>query len=579
MGTPLYFWIGFAIALLISAGIALQTAETSLRRLALTLGGASMVAFVSLPLLRGYYFFASADSMSHLGWVRDIATGTIDPSAVIYPGIHVLAVLIHEVANFTLPRSLMFVPVIFAGLYFVFVPLCVWAITDSALGSTIGALSAFLLLPINVIVVKLSAHPISQTILYTAFVFLLAFWFLLGSDSRTGQRIPIGGVGSLLLLSLTALVLYHPMAAVFLLLLFGTIAVVQFISRQLFKQASILAIRPFYIPTLFLAAWLVVWMVGVHPGLVDQATRILDRVIVFFQGGSTAGQVVGERQASIQDVGASLVTIFVKLFLISAVYAMLAGIVMLASVVGRFETDRSHGAAVIKLVTIGLAVVFPWALLQFIGNISNLFFRYVGIMMVFGTIFGSVALYRITRDGRSLIPDTGWTVPTPRPSTVTSVSRTSLFALFAILLLFTAAFNYPSTSIYQPSGHMTEAQFDGHEAVFGIADPAYELSSIGYGVSRYSDAIRGPTGTSTQGGRVPTPEYDHNLVGYLTNESLGDGRYLILSDRTRIRRVVAYRGLRYDRSDFDAVESNVGIDRVFDNGEVELYLHTDNRAL
>lgn len=576
-GTPLLFWLGFGLSLLIGTWVALHATSKRLQGIALGLGGASMLTFVSLPLIRGYFFIASADTMSHLGWVRDIATGTIDPVQLIYPGIHVLAVLIHDVSNFGLPRSLMFVTILFPLLYFCFVGLGVRMFTDDGVGTVIGVTSALLLLPINVIVVKLFAHPISQAILYTSVVFFLLFWYLTGEADRLSSNIPLTGVGALFLLALGTLVLYHPLSAAFVLLVFGTISIVQLVFRRGFDSEPVQAVRTLYVPTAFLAVCLGVWMVGVQPGLSDQAMRIFVRITGFFQGNSAAGEVVSQRQSSIRDVGATLWGLFVKLFLISTIYVLLTLGVMLGSFAGWFENQRREVTTTIKLVTAGLLVAFSWALMQFIGDISNLFFRYVGSMMVIGTIFGAVGLYHLFAEQRTLPGLQSLTGRLPRLATLGSASRTALFALFAVALVFATAFNYPSPGMYLPSGHMTEADFDGHETIFRLNDTEYELSSIGYGVPRYRNALEGTTGPGRNGDRVPVPEYNHDLVGYVTNESLGDGRYLILSDRMRTRRVVAYRGLRYNRSDFRAVESEIGVNRPFDNGAVRLYLHTDSQ--
>lgn len=575
-GTPLSFWIGFVLALLIGTGTALLARSTGLRGLALGLGGGSMLAYVSLPLLRNYYFIASADTMSHLGWVRDIATGTIEPGALIYPGIHVLAVLITELSNFGLPRSLMFVTVLFPLLYFCFVGFSVRLFTGSGLGTVIGVTSAFLLLPINVIVTKLFAHPISQATLYMSLVLFMLFWYLTADGDRISERIPVTGIGALFLLTLTALVLYHPLAAAFTLLIFLTIAAVQCLFRRGFDSESLQTARPLYAPTLFLAVWLGIWMVVAHPGLSGQLMRIGARIVEFFQGGSAAGAVVAQRQSSLQGVGASLWGIFAKLFLVGLVYALLTVGFMLWSFLGRFENQCPEERNTVRLVTAGLIVVFPWALLQFVGDISSLFFRYVGLMMVVGTIFGAITIYYLVTDPRQLTGDLRLPRWFPRLRTVRSYSKTGLFVIFAVTLVFTAAFNFPSPQLYLASGHTTEADLDGHSTIFDLGDPGYELASIGYGVPRYRDAIEGRSGTDDGNwSRVPTPQYNHDLVGYVTNGSVEGGRYLILSDRMRLRRVVAYRGLRYDRSDFRAVESTRGVDRVFDNGDVRLYLYAE----
>lgn len=568
-GTPVVFWAGFGVAMLTSLAVALTVETQYWRRLALVLGGASMFVFTALPIVRGYHFYAASDSMSHLGWVRDIATGVLEPVGLFYPGLHTQSVLVHALTGFDLPRSLMIVVTTFTLLFFVAVILVVRQLTDSGLGTAIGAVSAFMLLPINVIITKLSAHPISQTVLYFALVLLLLVVYLSDTPDRDGWRSYVVGTGLLLLVTLSALVLYHPLGAVVVLLLFGTISLVQFRLRPLSRDEQTVS-RPLYVPTVFLAIWLGIWIMLGHQGLIDQARGILFHIIAFIQSGGGAGEIVASRQSSLQQVGGSLAETYVKLFLVSTVYAVLAGIVMFSSLFRSFSQRHQDANVVIKLVTIGFAVLIPWIAVQFVGDISSLFFRYMGFIMVLSTIFGAFAVFYAVRSGRQ--------VNELRPGlsahgTVINASRVGLIVVLAAMLAVSIAYAFPSPDIYQPSGHVTEVELDGYETVFDHGAASYDLAGVGMGTARYRHAIDGTTGKEFGGGAVPLPEYDHDLVGFISNESRADGRYLIVSEQGRATHVAVYRGLRLDQSDFTAVETGRGIDRVFANGAVDLYVH------
>lgn len=568
-GTPLLFWVGFGVALVASVTVALTIETRVWRRLALLLGGAAMFVFTALPIVRNYHFYASADSMTHLGWVRDIASGVLEPVALFYPGLHMLAVLTQTLTGFDLPRSLMLVVSGFTLVFFLFVTLTVRELTDSGLGTAVGAVSAFMLLPINVIITKLSAHPISQTILYFSLVLFLFARYL--SERPDTGRVSGHFVGTslLLLVTLVALVLYHPLGAVVVLILLGTVSAVQFASRRLRSDTPISLSRPLYVPTVVLAVWVGIWIVFGHQALVDQAERIVFHISSFIEGsGGSAGEIVSDRQSSLQQVGAGLLETYLKLFFVNTVYAALTGVVILLALAGRLGEYR-NASVPIKLTAFGLLVLFPWTVAQFVGNISSLFFRYVGFMMVVATILGAFTIHHAVRDRRPASSRTRASVRSP--------ARIGLVVVLGVLLVVSAAFTFPSPSIYQPSGHMTAAQFDGYGTTFDHVDEEYQLVGIGMGVGRYRHAVEGTSQSEfgTDSGVVPSPEYDHDLEGFLRNESLGEGRYLILSEQERVSRISVYRGFRYDASDFQAVESGTGINHVFANGEVDLYLYTN----
>jgi hypothetical protein len=600
-GTPIAFWLGIGVSLSVAVTVGVFVPTRRVRAVSLFLGGTAVIAVLLIPIVRGYYYLASADSMSHLGWIRDIATGALAPIDLFYPGFHVISVLIAIVTGAQLPRAAMLAVAAFALVFVLFVTLSVRALTPSSLGTVIGGISAFLFLPINVIVVKLAPHPISQASLYIALVFFLFVKFLPADrewDEAPADAVTawyrwrhssvfsgvFSGVGLLLLLALATLVLYHPQAAAMIFILFSTIALVQVVYRWWFVSSRLGSYRPMLVPTIFLGSCLGIWIGTFHPGLLDTGSRIAARVSEFLQGtgGGDAGEVVGQRGSSLQQIGGSLEEVFIKLFLVETVFVGLAVVLVILGFRNRLDEESPDLNAVTKALGFGFLVVGPWAALQFIGNISTLLFRYLGISMVVVTVLGAVTINALVTDERGVgTPTIGSDGKDPVAfdgglQGDSTIRRASLVLVLFLILTISLATVFPSPFVYQPSMHVTEAQFEGYERTLDVYDESLGISNPGVGVWRYRHAVAGTTGLPWGGEAVPRPEYDHNLTGYLRNASGDGGEYLVVSEFDRVRADRVYNGLRFNQSDFHAVGTQPGVNRVLSNGDVELYLYASD---
>src|SRR6056297_3433598 len=66
--TPIEVWGLLGVVFSLSLSLALSTMARWVRRLALLLGGGGALAFVGMPVLRGYWFISGGDALTHLGW-------------------------------------------------------------------------------------------------------------------------------------------------------------------------------------------------------------------------------------------------------------------------------------------------------------------------------------------------------------------------------------------------------------------------------------------------------------------------------------------------------------------------------
>lgn len=551
--TPLVFWVGIGLALFVATPIALWSTELGrVRDAALLLSVLAAVAVVSLPLLRGYYYFGSGDSLTHLGWMKDIASGALPTSDLLYPGLHAVAVLIHEVVGAPLRRTAYFAVVAFTVCFLVFVPLCVRQLSPRPAATAVGLFAALLLLPINNLSVHLLAHPTTQAITFVPLLLYLLFRYV---STPTGRwlRSPTGGV---LAVALVAVVLVHPQQAVAVAAVFASISGLQFLYRRFAPRHAISQHRSAFLPTAFLVAVIAVWAPR-HERTGSAATSVLTSLL---SDPPTADRIA-QRSVSLTQVGGSIEEVFLKLFLASLVFVALAAPLVLVGLRGRFRPLDDDRVALVTYLSGGLLGVGVMFGVYFVASITSQYFRFLGFLMVPVTILGAITLLEgIPRwSGRSL-----------------GVPRAVVVVLLVVLLPLAGATTFSSPYIYQGSGHVPAETMDGYETAFETADPTVSFVGVRNGPFRYADAVYGLS-TLEEGeigglySGVPASAFNDGLAGYYEED-----RYLSITDSTVRVETELYRGFRYSEAGFRALDTTPGIDRVESTGGYRLYLLPGN---
>ena len=552
------FWIAAAVAMAAALVAGFYARESRpLRGGALVLGAATVVSIVVLPLLRGYFFYGSADSLSHLGWARQMAgqipNAPLPPTDILYPGIHATAVAITGLTSLPLTRSLLFVVLLYTLLFVVFVPLCVRELVRDDLAVATGAFAAFLLLPINNVSVFNMPYPTGQAIyLLPLLVFLVVAFVVPG---RFG-----GGAllwGSLLAVVSLAVILLHPLVAAAALLLVGTIAGVQFAYRRWQPGHVIADHRPLYANAVLLGVAFVLWSQQF------ETVRRQESILVqgLFFGGQPVGDEITSRAGSLAVLGTGIAELYVKIFLVATAFAILAGLVGLAAISGRLDDDATHRSALVKYLAIGTVPIVAAFVTFFVASLSVLPFRFLGIVMVLATILGAVAI----ADGIPFRPTR------PSGAALRGVVVVVLFAALALQM----AHVHQSPYIYRGNPQVSEQQYVGHEIAFEHQDPDVWWAGPRSGPDRYLDAVYGTSANETTPGgltfegaetRVPFDVFGNNMTEYY-----GHDRYVGVSRDTIEKEIGLYDGFRYSREEFANVETTPGIHRIQANGEYWLY--------
>ncbi len=543
-GTPVGFWLGTGVALTIALLLSFTVPRGWIRTAALVLGGMAVTAIAGLPIIRGYFFYGTADALTHLGWVRDIEMGVLAPTDLFYPGIHSVAVVVASFTGVGIERAVLITVATMAVVALVFVPLAVRTVAREDRAVVLAAFSTFLLFFVHNLGVYLHAHSFAQAMFFSALVLFLVFVYL-----TRGPKLAVGG---LLAVASLAVVVYHPQQAANLILVFVAISLVQLVHRRFRSDHPVAGHRTLYAHTGLLTAAFLLWITRFDGWAFYNIGRVEDAFVAILAGRPPVpGGSAQTQAASLSAVGSGLPEIFVKLFLVAAVFSALAAVLMAASVLGRADESRPDANAVAMYLGIASLLALPVIAAYFVGNIAEHYFRHLGFLLLIAAIVGALALSRgVTKVARRFDPR--WTT-------------VAVILAFAVLLPLSLASVYPSPFIYKQTQHVTEPQMDGYSAIFDVNDESLTLAGIRRGPWRYSDAIQGVNGST----RYEADVSNANLSRL--GDYYADGGYVVVTEYDRQREVTAYRELRYTDRTIQSVARQPGVNRVLSNDDVQLY--------
>lgn len=559
--TPTAFWIGVAVAMLAALVVATRLElDRYLRTTALALAVVSMLSILALPILRGYYFYGQGDSLSHLGFARSVATGAASPLELLHPGVHLTTIIVESAAGASMRWAMLLTVLVFFALFFVFVPLCVRQVANTDTAIVVGLFTALLLLPINAVGTHVITHPSSQAILFTPFLLYLLFAYL---RQPNGGPLQVTRLGVLLGVASMAILLVHPQETMNLIVVFGTVATIQFLFRRYRPTHPFATQRSLYFQTLFLAAIWLVWA--------PRSPRVVNRLTAAYlflfgsRGGAGATEVSG-RSSALSAIGGSLAGLFAKLFLAALVFSIIAGAVMAASSLGRLDDVFPERNAYLKYLSVAFVPLFLGTLFVFVGSFGDHYFRFFGYLMMLVTIIAAAALAKSDVlfgrfDGRL----------TSRMDRQTAL-RVSL-VLFLLLMPLAVMSLHPSPWIYQDNQQVTEQEMTGYRTAYQYGSSAIGYRGIRGGGDRYRAAIYGPYDPKTVNfseAAIPPEVFETNLSSHYDQR-----QYVPIRQSDVEREVRLYEGFRYSRGGFRRLETTPGIHRVQSTDEFRLYLLSD----
>ncbi|MFD1514287.1 hypothetical protein [Halomarina rubra] len=552
--TPIAFWVTLVFALFVSAGLSLHPGlSPTLRTASVGLGVMVGMALVGLPLLRGYYFFGSGDSLTHLGWVKDIIAGRLDPLEFMYPASHLVAIFIGESAGISSRQAVMLMVFVYAIVPFIFVPMCMRQFTDRLWTIPVGLFCALMLLPVNNISVHLMSHPTTQAILLLPFVLYLLFRYmrLPVADEKPWARASAWGVA--LAFTTVGFVFVHPQQGVSLLLLFLTISTVGLVLTRLAPDHIARNHNPLYAQTLLLGALVLYWLPR-HVRATGAFEAVISRLLT---GRATPGDDIAHQSTSLLQVGGSIEELFIKIFLITAVMMVFAAAFVALSM-RDWQLTSANDEAFSQYIA---AAAFPLGalfLLYFLSGVTRQHYRQIGLIVMLVTVLGGVAIvYGADR-------------LTQRFSTQTVA--VGIGAVLVLFVLLSVPVYFASPYIYQPTQDVSQTELQGYD--FAVSHGAdYRYVGIRNGPGRSFDGLYGQIGGAAEdaplrGSQVPTEVFNRGQLA----QYYGDSRYLIVTTADIAREEGLWNGLRYTADGFESLDRQPGVNLVYSNGEVRSFL-------
>ncbi|ELY80556.1 hypothetical protein [Natrinema pallidum] len=554
VGSPTITWVVFAFALAIAVGTTLSCRGRR-QGYGIVLGGTTVIAIVSLPVIRNYRFAGMGDAMTHLGWTRDIVSGGTAPHELFYPGLHAIATVFHVVGGVPIERGLLIAMVVLFVPFVVFVPLAVRDIAGSGLAVGLSAIVSWMVLPVNNIATFMGVHTNSNALfLVPPVVFALVAYLRRRSMV---ERLPLGLSPFSVLVYLTGLtlLLVHPQQMFNIIVLVAAISGVQFLARRRFDEHPMLEHPTTYTHTIVLGGMFGLWALG-NERFRSAASGLVYGLLSQDVG---AGAEVDQRGSSLTDIGGSLAELFVKMFLDAAIIGLLVGLFILAVWLGRTSLDAENRSFV-NYVSFGLIPLGGLFGVYFVGT-PTMAFRQVGFIYVLLTILAGIALAQVTGGLSSVLTR-------PGANAVTAL----VLGCCLVLGLLTV---FASPLIYNPGQHVTPEMMSGYEDGLDHGAEGVPYAGMGYDPYRYDHAINGiPGGGETVGGASAATGTVNATVFSAGNYSGAyptDEYYFVFTEWDRTKEIDVYQELNYREAALEGLDTDPAANKVVSNDEFEMY--------
>ena len=552
---PAWFWALLVVALVLGQLLILREAFAENPYPPNWRAGFLLSFFVTaillfVPVIRGYPLYGRADVLTHIGHIQTIHTTGGSPFQNIYQNLHQLVLALSYATGL---EPIQLVNAV-AGLISLFAIVASYVL----LSAVFERRRMLLTLPFVVLLVAGSTHlnpsPYAQSVLLVPFVFYL---FVRTQQTESLPfRLPLA-------IAVIAVVLYHPLTAVFLLVVFGVhYVVVARHSGTRLRDVSAPLSRVTATSVLQLAlVTFLAWyynFVGIFLRFETVAQRLLN------PGESeteldTYGQTIFEFSPSLLDLAEigfvnygqrALWLALGSLFVVGGVLAYARG--------KQFETPYllTFGLAFVAFVTLGVLFLF----VDLIGGF--------GRPLVFAQFFAAFVAGTVLAGAYDHVDH----------RVVVTVAVTLLLVVLAVSTVVTL---YPSPMSGDSTSQVTQQDLAGGEWYFDNDLQNAPLQEFGTGMQRFEHGLAGgDPPVLTFGPTAPPDRFNYTQYPTL-GESYHEDQYLVVTERGRQFYPETYPQYsdfwRFQPEDFDRLEHDPTVSHVYTTGEFDVYLVTGTR--
>ncbi len=493
-----------------------------------------------LPYIRGYPIYGRADVLTHVGLIHDLTETGISEN--IYTPMHILVQSLAVATGLEMMQIMTLLPVVFGLVFFGSLSLVVVQLFERRQ-------RVLLSLPVVLIPVAGPSHvtvvPFVVSVLLTPLMLYLVI-----KELRT-HAVPFR---AMLIVTIVGVVVYHPLTAFFLLVVLGLYSAFHHLPALRSQWTGLPNLASLSI--VVFSAWYMQ-----YAGIIIRFRNIISDFL-----GSESGE--SPLDATTETVERTSPESFDLLRM---------------AILQRGDDVLIFGLATVFLVFVGLlwyrsgdrpeatVVLFGCTMLLF-GVIATVFLTNdlivgYGRPLLFGKLFA--------------VPFVGAAFHLFRQGAVTPTGKTVVSATFAVVLLVLLSLMvfsmFTSPLGFDRNDQVTHSEIDGTEWLYEHRNEDLLIDERGIRQHRFYHMHYGtqdPSPTIRQGGASPPDHFnytEHDTLGM----SYDDSRYLLLTELARItypERFPDYPDQwRFTADDFERVENDRSVARVYDNGEFNAY--------
>lgn len=504
---------------------------------------------VLLPLVRGYPVYGRADTLTHVGIVRDLADAGVDGPGVIYPNTHAVVQTLTYATGIDPLYLVGIVAPAVSLIYFGGIYLLVGHLFERRRRRLLGY--AFVAAP-----VAGTAHVV--TVPFGVSVLLVPFvLYLFVKEQRTNAP----SVRAALIPVLVAFVLYHPLTTLFLV----AALVLYLLARRVRRFGG-----EWTGPTTavsFTVAVFGAWYFS-FVGIILRFRGIFE-TLLGVEEGETQLETYSETVSSTSPDLIDLVRVAAFRY---GAEAWLTGLGTVFVVVALYLWWRGEYSPTVPDATfVAVFLTFTAAAVAFLVNDFIVGWgRPLVFQRLFAVVLAAGLFYLLWRRAGT---------DRRRKAVVLS-----LYAALFVLAFLTVLSVFPSLQATELNDQVTEMELDGTEWVFERRNEELHADEFGIRQHRFHDAHYGFEATDPtirQEGTAPPAHFN-----YTEHETLGASyerdTYLLLNRKGRVAYPAQFPDYRehwqYTPEDFQRLERDRTVTRLYDNGEFETYLIDGNRT-
>lgn len=510
---------------------------------------------LSLPSIRGYSVYGNDDVLTHIGHTKDILRDGRVGELDFYPVEHILGSVISLIGGQDVKTISFIIPPLFSLLFVVFSFVLIRRIAASRSVMLLAMCISAIMLYGNT---HLAYSPYPQS-----FMFLpLVLYVYLRSRHRSAPRSYVIA----LLLTIPALILFHPLITLLLVLAFivhdlstkyGDLekkSSFQFRNLRKSRYAILIALTAFF-SWQFYVYILVGSLEKTFSGLVGR-TQLSE-----FQTYSTLARTAGTPLVDLVALVFSVLGQFIILGMMAFFSVML--------IIKR--RNQSSQEKLFYVIFCSMAFLF-FAALSMVGLFAT---NVVG----FGRIFAIAALFASLPIAHTI---TMYLRSSSTRSTVMKTAKVVILLVIVISLVLLSTFNlYMSPRTKYGAVDVMPSELNGMESFFSMRDDKILILELGISQDRFYDAIYGREVPRTNVFYLSTQPLDH--FGYSNHSGFGNcyegPRYFLLTQLGRDFYPNVYPEYpgewRFTTEDFARLQEDVSVNHVLTNSGIDVYITTN----